>query len=519
LGLFLDEKGILRCRGRLQYAELTEGSQCPILLPKKDKFTHLLIEKHHTEIMHCGVSQTLSKLRHKYWIPQGRATVKLVIRQCCICRRCEGGPYKVPDMPPLPKSRVTSSPPFIHTGLDYLGPLYIKSPVEKKKIWVCLFTCLATRAIHLELVEDMSSGEFLLAFRRFISQRGVPNTVISDNALQFKTASTTLDLLWTQTLKHEAVLSYMSERKVKWHFITERAPWFGGFYERLVGLVKRSLRKTLGRKLLTLIQMITVLKEVEAIVNARPLVYISDDIDSNIALTPNHFLTLNPRVSVPDFDEDENDRSYLPLGSSAHKLLAMWHKGKILLDKFWKLWRDEYLLSLRERLQTTIKTHRIQSSSKPCVGDIILVKDELPRSCWKMGKITDLKISNDGRVRSAEVQLASGKIIRRPLPLLYPLETSEQHATDTEDVQCTRSNSQRPIRLAAQRALDIIKQINWFLWNEIHSILNIHRNEYSIQSKRTFIIVFGSSVFLKTLDLTVLSYTVNRTNVDLSAKL
>ncbi|XP_045161003.1 uncharacterized protein LOC123525910 [Mercenaria mercenaria] len=180
----------------------------------------------------------------------------------------------------------------------------------------------------------MSSEEFLLALRRFISQRCVPSEVTSDNTLQFKTASATIDLLWSRMLKNEEVLSYMSEKRIKWHFIVERAPWFGGYYERLVGLVKRSLRKTLGRKLLTLIQMTTVLKEIEAVINTRPLVYVGDDIDSNITLTPNHFLTLNPRVSVPDTDSDENDHSYLPCESSAEKLLALWHKGEVLLDKF-----------------------------------------------------------------------------------------------------------------------------------------------------------------------------------------
>ncbi|XP_052784316.1 uncharacterized protein LOC128220097 [Mya arenaria] len=277
LNLTLDDRGILRCRGRLQYAELTEGSRNPILLPRNDRFTQLLIEQHHKQIMHCGVSQTLSCVRYKYWIPQGRAVVKSVLRQCNVCRRSEGGPYKVPEMPPLPKSRVTSAQPFTNTGLDYLGPLYIKSAAEKKKIWLCLFTCLVTRAIHLEVVQ-----EFLLSFRRFVALRGVPNAITSDNALQFKTAGATMDMLWSHTLKHEDVTSYMSENRIKWHFIVERAPWFGGFYERLVGLVKRSLRKTLGRKLLTLIQMQTVMREVEAVVNARPLVYVDDDINSTI---------------------------------------------------------------------------------------------------------------------------------------------------------------------------------------------------------------------------------------------
>lgn len=223
-------------------------------------------------------------------------------------------------------------------------------------MWVCLFTCLVTRAIHLELLQDMSAEEFLLGFRRFISQRGSPIEIISDNALQFKTASKTLNLIWQKVTKCEEVQNHVSNSGVKWIFIIELAPWMGGFYERLVGLVKRALRKTVSRKLLTYVQLQTVLKEVEATVNARPLVYICDDIDSTITLTPGHFLTLNPNTGVPELEYDENDVDYNPYESTAERLLQTWKKGQRLLNVFWKIWRDEYLLSLRERTQNTLKS-------------------------------------------------------------------------------------------------------------------------------------------------------------------
>jgi hypothetical protein len=305
----------------------------------------------------------------------------------------------------------------------------------------------------------MSSEEFILAFRRFISQRGVPNAIISDNALQFKTASAAIDLLWNKVLKCEDVLNYMAEKRIRWHFIVERAPWYGGFYERLVGLVKRSLRKTLGRKLLTLIQLTTVLKEVEAIVNSRPLVYVGNDINSNITLTPNHFLTLNPRLSVPDIDDDDKDKSYVPCESSATKLLTLWHKGNKLLNSFWKLWRDEYLLNLRERTQRQLKTGRIQSDISPSVGDVILVKEDLPRSCWKIGIIQQLHTSADGYVRAASVQTSSGRLIKRPLLLLYPIEmcdSSNKNKTEV-DISSKQEIDSRPKRNAAIKALQKIK--------------------------------------------------------------
>ena len=241
--------------------------------------------------------------------------------------------------------------------------------------------------MHLELVLDMTTEEFLLALRRFISQRGAPVEITSDNALTFKSASTALELIWKNVTKHEDIQSYVSSEGIKWSFIVEMAPWMGGFYERLVGLVKRAMRKTIQKNLLTVIQLQTILKEVEATINARPLVYIGDDLESNITLTPRHFLSLNPYTGIPETENDQYDPDYSPYESSSTRLLQIWKKGQKLLNTFWKVWRDEYLLSLRERMQSTLKSGRIKSQSAPSVGDVVLMKDDLPRGCWRLGKL------------------------------------------------------------------------------------------------------------------------------------
>ncbi|VDI73296.1 Hypothetical predicted protein [Mytilus galloprovincialis] len=261
----------------------------------------------------------------------------------------------MPDMPPFPKSRVSQSTPFSSTGLDYLGPLITKSNGENSKRWICLFTCLVTRAIHLEVINDMTTEEFLYAFRRFISARGTPSTIISDNATQFKLGSETLKSVWNHVIKSEDVQNFTMNKGLCWKFITELAPWMGGFYERLVGVVKRSLRKSLNKRLITDVQMRTIIKEIEAVVNSRPLIYVGEDINSKITLTPSHFLMLNPTTGIPDVDFDLDDPDYSPLESSKEKLLKAWKKGQKLLDSFWNLWRNEYLLSLRERTQTKLK--------------------------------------------------------------------------------------------------------------------------------------------------------------------
>lgn len=134
LNLYVDQFGLLRCKGRLKNACLTENARCPILLPKMDWYTKLVIEKSHKEILHSGVSQTLSRIRLRFWTPHGRAVVKTVLKSCTVCRRFEGGSYKTPPLCSYPKAGVTESTPFSFVGLDYMGPLYVKTNESRKKV-------------------------------------------------------------------------------------------------------------------------------------------------------------------------------------------------------------------------------------------------------------------------------------------------------------------------------------------------------------------------------------------------
>ena len=287
---------------------------------------------------------------------------------------------------------------------------------------------LVTRAVYLEMVPDMSTISFIYCLRRFMAIKGTPEEIICDNAMQFKLASETTKLMWN-VLNGEELQSYSSNKGIKWSFIVELAPWMGGFYERLVGLIKRSLRKAIGRKVLNSDQLHTVLKEAEAILNYRSLVYVGDDKNSSVTITPANFICLNPKTGIPesnDCHDNLKDENYNPYESSAEKILNLWHKGQKLLNNFWQIWRDEYLLSLRERTQNKIKCGRIQSGYEPNTGDVVLIKEDVPRGSWRLGKIVELKISNDNQIRSAKVKTPSGRIIGRPLKLLYPLEVSKQ---------------------------------------------------------------------------------------------
>ena len=460
LGLYLDDKRILRCKGRLDNSCLTEGARRPILLPHKDRFTVLVIENAHQQSLHYGVSQTLAKTREKYWITRGRSVVKSTIRQCRMCRRYAATSYRVPEMPPLPSSRVNESSPFDKVGLDYLGPLNIKHPQGIQKRWLCLFTCMNTRAIHMELIQDLTTEEFLMCFRRFISQRGTPSEITSDNATQFKLASKVISDVWKNVLKSDDVQSYVSTRGIKWNFIVELAPWMGGFYERLVGVVKSSLRKSLGRKLLTQIQLQTLIKEIEATVNSRPLVYVESDLESNITISPSHFLSLNPKTGIPSEDDEDTD-AFVPVETTKDKLLKTWKKGQKALDEFWKIWREEYLVSLRERTQTLLRSGRFKATEIPKVGDVVQIKENCARGCWKVGRVAELVPSSDGHIRSVKVTLPNRKVLGRPLKLLYPLECEpiEQCSTDKNIVKSVSDDGQRPTRIAAVIAREKIARI------------------------------------------------------------
>ncbi|XP_053392224.1 uncharacterized protein LOC128554915 [Mercenaria mercenaria] len=315
----------------------------------------------------------------------------------------------------------------------------------------------------------MTTREFLMAFRRSISQKGSPDIMISDNALQFKAANKTLENVLRNVVHSEDVQNYAANAKIKWNFIVEVSPWMGGYYERLVGLVKRTLRKTIGCTLVTNMQMQTFLKETEAVLNSRPLVYVEEDIDSCIAITPGHFLSLNRNLGLPEtVKRNKSDEEYLPFESSGKEILKLWKKGHRLLDFFWQLRRNEYLLSLRERTQSELKSGKVQSAETPFIGEVVLIKEDLPRGCWKYGKIIDLPKSFDGKIRSAKVMVSSGRIVNRPLNLLFPLETAPntnkstagiETPTGHDNLQSLNSSARKSERNAAKTARDKIKQI------------------------------------------------------------
>ena len=197
LRLFLGEDQLVRCGGRIHNAPLSELTKFPYLLPSKHHFTNLVILQAHIAQHHSGVNSTLTTIRQRYWIPAGRQRVRSLLRQCVICRKVAGKAYAIPDPPPLVKCRVNKTQPFEVTGVDFTGALYVRGREGEHKVYICLFTCAVSRAVHLEVVVELTMECFLQAFRRFSSQRSLPRLVLSDNASTYSAAAEELQKLFS----------------------------------------------------------------------------------------------------------------------------------------------------------------------------------------------------------------------------------------------------------------------------------------------------------------------------------
>lgn len=272
---------------------------------------------------------------------------------------------------------------------------------------IALFTSAVTRAIHLELVSNLSTEAFIMAFQRFTARRGLPSVVNSDNALTFKRAAKDLCGVW-DVLTNRHFQDHCSVHRIKWKFIAERAAWWGGFWERMVQTVKRSLRNVLGRNKFSFEELTTMLHEVEAVVNSRPLAPVHDASHEQDALMPAHFLLGRRPTAFPSVNIEA-----IP-GSARGDITRRWRHRQQLLNQFWRRWRKEYLLQLCSAHRSPeTRTNDLQN------GDLVLGReDRTPWLMWKTERIETVQLGRDNHVRSCLVRLPSGVTLRRPVQLL-----------------------------------------------------------------------------------------------------
>ncbi|KAK4324412.1 hypothetical protein Pmani_004972 [Petrolisthes manimaculis] len=409
LNPFLDSNGLLRIKGRLQYADLSYDTKHPIIIPNCH-VAKLIVQFQHKILKHAGVHTLMSTIRNSYWIIGLRQMAKRICRECVACKRFDSRPCNQPS-PPLPELRVKPTFPFAITGLDYAGPLFAVDQLSKK-LYILLFTCAVTRSVHLELTDSLSVPDCLLAIRRFSARRGLPSVLYSDNAKTFVSVANKLQ-------------QFFGLLSPEWKFIAPRSPWWGGWWERLVKSVKSALKKSLGTKCLTKCELETTLTEVEACVNSRPLTYVNEEPDVCDPLTPSHFLIGRVAGFQPQVSDEHVNVSGLDL--SEREIVR-----KRQLDKFWRMWSDDYL----KNLPPAVKGFRSNCNVKK--GSVVLLReDNVPRMNWPLGVITDLYPGRDGIVRSVNVKTAKGMLCR-PVQKIHDLEICY-------DVNSAEENSEVPV--------------------------------------------------------------------------
>ena len=409
----MDEKGMMRVGGRLAFSHLSEETKHPIILPKEHRFTHLLIKHAHETNMHMGTDWVHQFLRQKYWIISSRQLIKSILKKCVVCAKQQGkrGEQQMAQLPP---PRVNPQPPFSHVGIDYTGQLTLKTAGRDTVGYIVVFTCLTTRAVHLELVESGQTKEFIAALKRMIGSKGTPTDIYSDHALIFQKTKGLLE-------SRQREVNFLPS--VRWHLSTEAAPHTGGVWERIVQVIKRPLRKVLGKQRLNYTEMLTLCKEVEGIVNDRPLAPTSAD--SMEAITPSMLMLGRKIRSCPGWEERDG-----PAEQTAETQLAARNQ---LISKLWQAWMKEYCLSLQNMHKWYTRKPNLS------VGDLVLVeKQPLNRSQWPLARVQEIHRSRDGLVRKVTLNLPQTsdqgrlRVITRSIHNVFPLEMTRENEPEIE---------------------------------------------------------------------------------------
>lgn len=413
---YIDSDGLMRVGGRIRAADLSDQEKHPLIIPPSH-IANLLIQHYHSQVAHQGRHLTMGAIRTAgLWVIRGNKLVSSLIHKCVLCKKLRGK-LETQKLSDLPTDRVSVDPPFTHTGLDVFGPWSVvtrrtRGGSAENKSWAVMFSCLSTRAVHLELIESMSTSSFINAFRRFLAVRGPVQHLRSDRGTNFIGACRELQI---NTADPE-IKGFLQDRGCTWTFNAPHSSHMGGAWERMIGVARRILDGLLLKTSSTRLthEVLTpLMAEVMAIMNSRPLSPISTDTDIPQILSPAMLLTQKASVSPAppgDFTMDH-----------LHK--NQWRQVQSLAYTFWKRWRQEYLTTLQPRRKWSVNRPDLR------VGDIVLLKDcQVKRQEWPVGLVTEAIPSSDSRVRKVMVKTAKEGTVKeylRPISdmvLLFPGE-------------------------------------------------------------------------------------------------
>lgn len=387
---------------------MPEESKQPAILDKDLHVAKLILREIHENLGHSGRNHVLSKLRSKYWIPGANSTIRRILSKCHVCRRSHGAAGQQ-QMVDLPRDRVLpDEPPFTNTGVDYFGPFEVKRGRSTVKRYGVIFTCLAVRAIHLEVASSLDTDSFISALRRFIARRGQVKILRSDNGTNFVGAERELKRA-IEEWNSSKIENTLRQSGIQWMFNPPTGSHHGGVWERLIRSVRKILSATLKLQSLDEEGLHTLLCEAEAIINSRPITKASSDPNDLEALTPNHLLLLKTKPSLPPGLFDKQD------------LYARrrWKQIQYMADIFWKRWTREYLPQLQER-------HKWSHPSRNfATGDIVLIVDDsAPRNSWVMRKVIQTVPDKFGLVRQVRIKTKTSTL-DRPITKICLLQEAE----------------------------------------------------------------------------------------------
>ncbi|XP_055614976.1 uncharacterized protein LOC129761285 [Toxorhynchites rutilus septentrionalis] len=412
--------GVLRVGSRAADATvLAYDTKFPIILPRNHRITDLLLDFYHRKYGHANDETIVNEVRQKFHVSQLRVKVRLTRKLCMWCRV-----YKTmaaaPKMGPLPAIWLkTCVRPFTYVGVDIFGPYLVKVGRSVAKRWVCLFTCLTIRAIHLEMAASLSTDACKKAIRRFIARRGSPQEIYSDNGTNFVGASR--ELHEEIGRMHTELGSTLTNAQTQWRFNPPAAPHMGGCWERMVRPVKSALGSVPVVRKLDDESLATALAEAESMVNSRPLTFVPLESADHESLTPNHFLLLNSN-GVRELGKLPTDEGMA--------LRNSWNMVQHTIDNFWRRWVVEYLPTIIRRTKWFRDVRPIKT------GDLVLVVDENIRNRWLRGKVIHTIPGKDGITRCAEVMTSAG-ILKRPVTKLALLDVEKSGDAELE-VKATR---------------------------------------------------------------------------------
>ena len=359
-----------------------------ILLSYKHRFSRLYVEYIH-QMGHLGVSATACKVRAKFWIVKLHKLVKSIKSKSVTCRKIEKKTNQQ-VMGQLPEERLIPSSAWNSTAIDLFGPFKIRDEVKKRtfgKAYGVIFNCLSSRAVHIDIAPDYSTETFLMVFRRFVSLRGYPTQLYSDNGPQLVSANNELINI-TKNFNQEQLQTFGVVEGFQWKFTPADAPWQNGISEALIKTVKRALTLAIGENTLTFSELQTVCYEVANLVNERPIGRHPTSPEDGTYLSSNDLLLGRSSSRIPSgpFKEHLTLRQRFEFVQS-------------IINRFWKKWISDYFPSLIIRQKWHTATRNVR------VGDIVLVADSnVVRGEWKLARVSETFPGKDGQVRKVTLK-------------------------------------------------------------------------------------------------------------------